>query len=106
MGSVAELRDAVKDTLDRKGIYKQLQAHMRSQVYKILLDAEEEPRPEPCNENLIVNELIREYLIYNGYKDTLSVFLPESGQPQTRPFDRDFLVQQLGVKETSTTQQV
>lgn len=40
MGSVTELRDAVKDTLDRKGLLKQLQAHMRSQVYRILLDAE------------------------------------------------------------------
>lgn len=122
---------------------------------------QEDARPEPCNENLIINELIREYLIFNGYRDTLSVFLPgelichseaacdpahpvrlntrfscdqqrlpggfmlhqhvwrvtssrvceaakatvcradpaaiffvtaESGQPQTRPFDREFLV--------------
>lgn len=67
---------------------------------------QEEQRPEPCNENLIINELIREYLIYNSYRDTLSVFLPESGQPQTRPFDRDFLVQQLNVLETSNSQQV
>lgn len=35
------------------------------------------PRPEPtCDETLLVNELIREYLIYNGLPDTLSVFLP------------------------------
>lgn len=40
MGSIAELKDAVKDTLDRKGLMRQLQAHIRSQVYKILLDAE------------------------------------------------------------------
>eukprot|EP00882_Tetradesmus_deserticola_P016669 GHRQ01017812.1.p1 GENE.GHRQ01017812.1~~GHRQ01017812.1.p1 ORF type:complete len:133 (+),score=24.25 GHRQ01017812.1:473-871(+) len=37
---------------------------------------QEDARPEPCNENLIINELIREYLIFNGYRDTLSVFLP------------------------------
>lgn len=67
---------------------------------------QEESRREPCNENLIINELIREYLIYNGYTDTLSVFLPETGQPQTRPFDRDFLLQQLGVSETPHTEQV
>lgn len=67
---------------------------------------QEDPRPEPCNENLIINELIREYLIYNGYRDTLSVFVPETGQPRTRPFDRDFLVQQLGMTDTPSTQQV
>lgn len=37
---------------------------------------QEEPRPEPSNENLIINELIREYMIFNGYRDTLSVFIP------------------------------
>jgi hypothetical protein len=37
---------------------------------------QEDARPEPCNKNLIINELIREYLIFNGYRDTLSVFLP------------------------------
>ncbi|KAF6260923.1 hypothetical protein COO60DRAFT_828392 [Scenedesmus sp. NREL 46B-D3] len=106
MASVGELKDAIKDTLDRKGLLKQLQSHTRAQVYKILLDAEEDARPEPCNENLIINELIREYLIFNGYRDTLSVFLPESGQPQTRPFDREFLAQHLQINETQSTEQV
>ena len=41
------------------------------------------------NENLIINELIREYLVFNGYRSTL-VMLPGS-QPDTPPFDRDFL---------------
>lgn len=51
------------------------------------------PAPaDPSNENLLINELIREYLIFNGYRETLSVFLPEAGQPAVRPFDRQFLV--------------
>lgn len=40
MGSVNELKDAVKDTFERKGLLRQLQAHVRSQVYKVLLDSE------------------------------------------------------------------
>lgn len=39
-------------------------------------DGQEVPKPKLSNENLIVNELIREYLEYNGYRHTLSVFLP------------------------------
>ena len=30
----------------------------------------------PTNQNLLINELIREYLIFNGYRETLSIFLP------------------------------
>ena len=37
----------------------------------------------PSSENLILNELIREYLEYNGFLNTLSVFHPETGQPRT-----------------------
>jgi hypothetical protein len=34
------------------------------------------PKPKLSNENLIINELIREYFEYNGYRHALSVFLP------------------------------
>jgi hypothetical protein len=66
-----------------------LQLPQRPRACKHRQDA---PRPEPSDDTLVINELIREYLIFNGYRDTLSVFLPESGHPQTRPFDRQFLV--------------
>jgi FOP N terminal dimerisation domain len=154
---------AVKDSLDRRGLLRHLQANVRAHVYKVLLEAEvcrwkqvgcasfcctstplrlhrqggawetptthqhtppatvlslllhspwwtrtqqDAPRPQPSDENLLINELIREYLIYNGYRDTLSVFIPETGQPQQRPFDRTFLSQQLRISETPSTQQV
>lgn len=42
-------------------------------VVSVLQDA---PRPEPCDETLIINELIREYLVWHNLRDTLSVFLP------------------------------
>lgn len=106
MGSVGELKEAVKDALQRKGLLPQLQANVRSQIFSVLLAAEDEPRPEPCDETLVINELIREYLVFNGLRDTLSVFIPESGQPAVRPFDRDFLAKKLRVQETPQSQQV
>lgn len=39
-------------------------------------DAQDAPKPKLSNENLIINELIREYFEYNGYRHALSVFLP------------------------------
>lgn len=35
--------------------------------------------PQLSNENLLINELIREYLVYNNYRASASVFLPGRG---------------------------
>eukprot|EP00967_Tisochrysis_lutea_P095676 scaffold139689_cov18-Tisochrysis_lutea.AAC.1 len=32
----------------------------------------------------------------NGYRESLSVFLPETGQPQLRPFDRSMMAEWAG----------
>jgi hypothetical protein len=50
---------------------------------------QDDPKPPMSHENLIINELIREYLDYNQYKHTLSVLLPETGQPAER-IERSF----------------
>lgn len=130
--SVAELKDALKDAMERNGGLRKLQAHARAEAYRALGAAEvcraplqralqgcwmlqaaaggkcceplqqappppapapapapaprscstpgtstvfpnmppsppqDAPRPEPSSETLIINELIREYLIWNG----------------------------------------
>mmetsp|Transcript_20826 Transcript_20826/g.45556 ORF Transcript_20826/g.45556 Transcript_20826/m.45556 type:complete len:147 (+) Transcript_20826:87-527(+) len=106
MASVEELKDALKENLENRGVYKQLKAKIRSDIFKALSETEISTKPELSNENLVINELIREYLIFNGYRETLSVFLPESGQPQIRPFDRSFLAEHLNVVEGSNSQQL
>jgi lisH domain-containing protein FOPNL len=79
-------------------------------------------KPPLPKENLIINELIREYLTYNNYNHALSVFLSESGQPSEPPFSRlifsfifdcfsliflrDFLSKELRVYEDHTTRDV
>ena len=68
-----------------------------SHFFAVDLDAPEE--------NLIINELIREYLRFNGYTNTLSVFVPESrmgSQPSLEPV---FLQSELGLHPTSATSQ-
>ena len=42
----------------------------------LLMHLQVVPKPEPSNDNLVINELIREYLVFNNYRETLSVFLP------------------------------
>ena len=52
---------------------------------------------------MIINALIKEYLDYNNYLHTASVFQAESGQPK---LDRNFITSQLNIIETNQSQQV
>nr|XP_044986393.1 centrosomal protein 20 isoform X6 [Jaculus jaculus]XP_044986395.1 centrosomal protein 20 isoform X6 [Jaculus jaculus]XP_044986396.1 centrosomal protein 20 isoform X6 [Jaculus jaculus] len=72
MAAVAELKAVLKDTLEKKGVLGHLKARIRAEVFNAL-DDDCEPRPSLSHENLLINELIREYLEFNKYKYTASV---------------------------------
>ncbi|XP_029433023.1 lisH domain-containing protein FOPNL [Rhinatrema bivittatum] len=97
MATVAELKAVLKDTLEKRGVLGQLKARIRAEVFNAL-DDQREPRPSLCHENLLINELIREYLEFNQYKYTASVLSAESGQPEV-PLDRQFLINELNIVE-------
>ncbi|XP_069066300.1 centrosomal protein 20 isoform X1 [Pleurodeles waltl] len=97
MATVSELKAVVKDTLEKRGVLGQIKARVRAEVFNAL-DDQSEPRPQLSHENLLINELIREYLEFNKYRYTASVLSTESGQPDI-PLDRQFLVSELNVVE-------
>ncbi|XP_032957789.1 centrosomal protein 20 isoform X2 [Rhinolophus ferrumequinum] len=99
MATVTELKAVLKDTLEKRGVLGHLKARIRAEVFKAL-DDESEPRPPLSHENLLINELIREYLEFNKYKYTASVLISESGQPVV-PLDRQFLIRELNAFEES-----
>nr|XP_048289241.1 centrosomal protein 20 isoform X6 [Myodes glareolus] len=99
MASVSELKAVLKDTLEKKGVLGHLKARIRAEVFSAL-DDDHEPRPSLSHENLLINELIREYLEFNKYKYTASVLIAESGQPVV-PLDRQFLIRELNAFEES-----
>ncbi|XP_067562651.1 centrosomal protein 20 isoform X7 [Pseudorca crassidens] len=74
MATVAELKAVLKDTLEKRGVLGHLKARIRAEVFNAL-DDESEPRPLLSHENLLINELIREYLEFNKYKYTASVLI-------------------------------
>ena len=43
------------------------------------------PKPQLCRENFLINELIREYLIYNQYNYTHSVLVAGKDASGTTP---------------------
>ncbi|KNC47467.1 uncharacterized protein AMSG_02484 [Thecamonas trahens ATCC 50062] len=89
--SLEALKDALRSSLEASGALEEARAGMRAQVYEALVGGEGGDGGAggagavPVSQaNLILNELIAEYLAYNGYHHTLSVFAPESALPHDR----------------------
>ncbi|XP_040892069.1 lisH domain-containing protein FOPNL [Toxotes jaculatrix] len=104
MATITELKCAVRETLEARGVLGQLKARIRAEVFSAL-DDQREPRPPLSHENLLINELIREYLEFNKYRYTASVLTAESGQPEV-PLDRQFLANELKVAEDTSSKSV
>lgn len=68
----------LKDTLEKRGALGEIKARIRAEIFNAL-DDQSEPRPPLSHENLLINELIREYLEYNKYKYTASVLIAGIG---------------------------
>lgn len=93
-----ELKEVVRETLETQGVLNQVRAKIRAEVYKALEEENSGFKKPLSSENFILNELILEYLSFNGYSNASSVLRLESGQPIER-IDREFLRQQLNVVE-------
>merc|ERR1712150_8520 len=65
------------------------------------LDSEATGNPPLSNENMIINEMIREYLEYNRYYNAASVLVTESGQPVEPPFDREYLHKKFAISSAA-----
>ncbi|XP_078274476.1 centrosomal protein 20 isoform X2 [Rhinoraja longicauda] len=104
MATVSELKAVLKETLEKRGVMGQLKARIRAEVFSAL-DDQSEPRPPLSHENLLINELIREYLEFNKYKYTASVLTAEAGQPEI-PLERQFLVNELNIVEDTSIKTV
>jgi len=107
-----ELHVALRDSLDQRGVLSSIRATIRAEIFNALEDQDavnvNPAERAPSSENLILNELIREYLEYNGYLNTLSVFHPETGQPTTPTgrISREVLVHELGVTDGERAKRV
>ena len=104
MTSVEDLKNALKETLEQRGVLNQIRAIMRQSIFEAI-ESDDKPQPKLSNENLIINELIKEYLIYNNYLHSASVFQAETGQPKDK-LDRDFIANQLNIIETNSSRQI
>ncbi|CAM9405547.1 unnamed protein product [Chrysoparadoxa australica] len=100
MDTERELQQSIVESLSKRGVLAKVKASLRSEVFRSL-EGDKAGAPPLSSENLLVNELIREYLEYNQYHSALSVFMEESGQPTTQNLDRAFIREELGVTESA-----
>ena len=78
MASLDDLKNVLRETLEQKGVLNDVKAKIRAEVFTAL-DSEAQGKPPLSNENMIINEMIREYLEYNRYYNASSVLITESG---------------------------
>ncbi|XP_072275077.1 centrosomal protein 20 isoform X3 [Pyxicephalus adspersus] len=104
MATVSDLKAVLTDTLEKRGVIGQVKAHIRAEVFAAL-DDQSEARPVLSHENLLINEMIREYLDFNRYKYTSSVLTAETGLSDI-PLDRNFLARELNLVEDANAQSV
>jgi len=102
MATIHELQDALRERLEGNGVLGTLRAQVRGEIFKALDAGQDLQPPKLSNENLLINDLFREYLTFNRYRNTLSVFQSESGQPALS-LGRSFMAQQLHVTEDENT---
>ena len=96
MASLEDLKNVLKETLESKGVLNDIRSKIRAEIFTAL-DNETVGKPKLSNENMILNEIIREYLEYNRYYNTQSVLMAESGQPVEPPFDREYLHKKFSI---------
>ncbi|CAH0564300.1 unnamed protein product [Brassicogethes aeneus] len=101
--SEASLLKAIKFSLENDGRLGKLKGEIRAAVMSILnKNSSNFALPEVPEETRLINELIREYLSWNGYVYAEQILSAESGQTNER-LTRDILTTKLSVMDDEKT---
>ena len=101
MDSIEKLKSSLKESLINKGILNEIKANMRQEIYNILdndNDNDINQKPKLTKENIIINELIKEYFNFNGYKFSSNVLQSEVGQTNNN-LNRNDIIRELNIIE-------
>lgn len=61
MATLNEMKEVLKEHLENNGTLNEVRSKMRAEIFNTLNNKPKNP-PKLSNQNLIINELIREYL--------------------------------------------
>lgn len=77
--SIDELRTALRDSLEAQGVLGEMRAKLRGEIYRLIDASGDLKKPDMPPETAVVVGLVREFLEFSGYSQTLSVFDAETG---------------------------
>jgi lisH domain-containing protein FOPNL len=85
---------AVRENLCKSGKLNKMKAELRAEIAKLLEPSStSNTKPEIPSDTLLINELIREFLTWNGYHYTTSVLIACKKSPYCNAFiSGDFVV--------------
>ncbi|XP_031829672.1 centrosomal protein 20 [Nomia melanderi] len=101
MATEKDLINAVRESLVRTGELSRMKAEMHTKIIQILDNSNsgnKQKLPIPPQDITLLNELIRNYLDWMGYKYSSTVFISECNLPKQPP-DRFLITQSLRVTE-------
>lgn len=108
MATEKDLINAVTESLKADGELGRIKAKVRTEVIKLLDNSNKGNKmklPKPSQDIVFINELIREYLDWMGYKYSSTVFISECNLSK-QPIERSLLVQSLGTMESESSTNV
>jgi len=92
------LNSAVTDTLEYSGVLPSMRSQLREKIFNLLQEDDVSPPGDEPSENVLINELILQYLNWNGHHTTASIFATETNhKPNSLP--HTFLESELGVTQ-------
>ncbi|KAL1488815.1 hypothetical protein ABEB36_014611 [Hypothenemus hampei] len=101
-----DLLQAIKESLQKDGTLGRLKGEIRAAIINVLnKQPNSEEAPKIPDETRLINELIREYLSWNGYLYTEQILGVESNQTGER-LTRDVLTTKLGVMDDTKTAKI
>ncbi|KAI8898372.1 hypothetical protein BC833DRAFT_620376 [Globomyces pollinis-pini] len=95
MSGYNEFKTVIKENLLQRGVISKLEARLRAEIFESLNNGYDSI-PAASKPTRIVNELIREYLVFNGYGHSASVFQAEANLSKSVP-DRSDLLEDLNI---------
>jgi lisH domain-containing protein FOPNL len=106
--SLEYFKKTLKMKLNERGALNRIKAQIRAEIFNTLQSEQASSTKTTDDsiivEQLLINELIKEYLEWNGYNHALNVFLKESNQ-QKELSQRKFLESELGIKNITDKEQ-
>jgi len=107
-----QLTSALQETLERSGTLDNIRSQLRATILRCMTEclpnnatsASPTPPPEvkPPIENVLINEMIIEYLSFNGYGQSLAVFAAETN-PGVAVLGDAFIRNEVGLLRSTSS---